>query len=160
MSVQALFLKIQPALEVIKAFNGLQDLLTELVRAEQLANAAKVEAEKQKALTEKLKLEAEDADKKKKDAEQAASLIIEEAHKQSREANEEAKRKTAAASAKAAEKLKALEAEIESLELKFNLDKENKAEIIAMLGAQIAHGEAKLSEIRAAVASATAMFSK
>lgn len=160
MSIEALSLKVKPAFEAIKVLGGLQDLLNELVRAEQLANAAKIETEKQKALTEKLKLEAEDANKRKKDAEQDAISIIEEARKQARETTEEAKRKSNADSAKAAEKLKALEAEIESLELKFNLDKENKTEIIAMLGAQIAHGEAKLDEIRAAVSAATAVFSK
>lgn len=152
MSLQALrldALKIKKSLPAVAAFIEALESSTQL---EQLANAAvadKDEAEKKvEAAGHTLKMLVEESEKAKK----LAADYIKDAQADAAKIRADAKKRGEVAVQKAQEKVDAIDKQHNEMAAKYELDKQMKDEVLAMLGAQIAHAEAKLNEIREAIA--------
>ena len=152
MSLQASVNSIQ---NFMAAFAEVGDALDMALTAEAAAKAANKRvsaAEKQCAESIKnAEIAAAQAEKITADS----AIALADAQKAIKELQLEAKAKADAALSKAKAKLTAIEDEAALAAQKFAAQKETNDEILAMLGAQIAHGEAKLQEVRDAIAAIT-----
>lgn len=143
---------------LVDAFAGLQGVRSALESALAAEGAAKA-AEKRLASAEMAladaaaRLDAMNA--AVVTAKDEASKLVLDARKYASEIKNEAKVKSDKKLAEADAKALKLEQEVAINAEKFTAMKSAQEETLGMLGAQIAHGEAKLSEIREAIAKAT-----
>lgn len=151
MSLEALRLKAKKAVSALDVLADFGKALEQATAIEQLSNdAAKrlVDSEAQiKAASDTL----EALMKAQEQAKLEATDIISGAKAEAAKIRAESKSKSEVAAQKAKEKHDAVLAAAAEAEAKFALDKQMREEVLAMLGAQIAHAEAKLAEIREAV---------
>jgi chromosome segregation ATPase len=155
MSLEADLFEIRKALPAIKLLERVEAALADAVHVEGRAAAGEKKlAELSKAVSVTTG-ELATANAAVEDAKREASKLVNDARKYASEikakAKDDAEKKAAKADADAA----AIAADIAVQLEKFAAQKQTNDEILAMTQAQIAHAEAKLSEIRAAIAKIT-----
>lgn len=155
MSLEAIALEVRKALPAIKKLDVLSLALDEAANAEQLLAAAKRELAEKLGILANAKTEIVAAHVAVDDAKREADNVVAEAREQAAKIKQDAKVKADAALEKARAKASEIETQAAVAEELFTSKRQTNEEVLAMLQAQIAHAEAKLSEIRAAIAKIT-----
>lgn len=154
--LEAAVQKLRRIAEPFIAFTEVAAICDITVGAEARAKAAEKRLEQATHALAANKTELEATLKETMAAKDLAKAMIVDAKAEANEIKKDAKTKAEAAIAKARLQAQDTDREYAIALEKFKAQKETNDEILAMTGAQIAHGEAKLSEIRAAIAAITA----
>ena len=155
MRLEASVHKIREFTKTFAALTDIGDALEFALAAERKAESA----EKRTAVTQAAALAAQDAQAKALEAgerlrTEAAEILV-DAKTDAAAIRKEAKDKADALAAKSKDKADAQAEALATAAEKFAIQKQTNDEVLAMTNAQIAHAEAKLSELREAIARLT-----
>lgn len=155
MSLESSVHKIREFAKTFDALLSIGDALETALAAEAMAKSAEVRRAAAAAELVSAKETLSAAAAGVATAKDEAATLVADARKYATEIKSEAKAKGDAALDKALAKASMVESESKVAAEKFSAQQETNKEVLAMLQAQIAHGEAKLTEIRAAIAKIT-----
>jgi len=155
MSLEADLFEIRKALPAIKLLERVELALADVVHIEGRIAAGEKKLTALNGAVSVTDSELTSAKAEVEAAKREAGTLVADARKYATEIKADAKAAADKAAVKARAKVDSLETEAAVLAEKFATQKQTNDEILAMTQAQIAHAEAKLSEIRAAIAKIT-----
>lgn len=146
---------VRKFLDVFRSATRIEDALTTALTAEQAADAARKRHEASAKAAKEAEAAKDEAFRALTAAKSEAQSVLEGARKEAAAIKAEARKKGEEMVTKAEAKFGAIETQATLAQEKFAAQKQTNQEVLDMMGAQIAHAEAKLSEIRAAIANLT-----